>query len=215
MKRIGFALWIAAFLLGMQTVAADELKRYSIGAAVFYYDIEPGKLGDADREFDSTVLWEAELSYQLTKSLSLALHGGLAQTELTVSHDEQSGGLGELTQESLFLTARYRFPVTNFPSWIYLGVGGGYLRNDLSNYEQAGTQTFFALNRTLSVKDGYGLLLNAGVTYFPMPDVSISLDIRSIFTKADITLTTPGTDPIENEMSMNTSAFGLRIHYHF
>lgn len=215
MKKIAGTILICTIVFFCTHAFAQDLNRFGIGLNVAYQDFEPGNFGDVDFNFKRTALGNVTLTYHLNRSYSIELSGGVNKSDMMLEYDDKSGVLGELEQESIALTARYRFIINRTQSYVHIGGGAGYYFNEFTNIDRDGIDDFFALNQTAESDNSIGVHFLVGAEIYVTPHVAVCLELKCIFNKADFEVTYPDEAVEINEVALNAAIYSLGLKYYF
>lgn len=193
----------------------NSINRWGFGTRIFYYDIAPGTLKDAETEFEQSAAGELHAIYHATSWFSLEVSAQYAKTDMEAYYDDKRGDMGTLEQIPLLIIGNIRFPVEKVNAYIYLGAGIGYFINSFENETHDHTREFFAENQTIDVKDSLGGVLSFGSEYQFTPEISLLFDIKCVFQKADVEVQSEKLEMKDTNTSLNTSLFGLGLRYYF
>ncbi len=194
---------------------AKDFKRFALGGTVSYFDIAPSTIEDVDVEYDQAALLKGDFSLFFSERYALEISAGSIKTEMEVNHDSKSGLFGELEQSQILLTGRFRFPIDKFDAHAYLGAGAGYYFHEFENTGHEAISEFFAVNVSAEADDSIGFHLNVGGEFHITGNLAFIVDIMCVFNRADFYLTTTGLETETEEVSLNTSVFGLGFKYYF
>ncbi len=215
MKKITGLFFICFVLLFCTSTFAEEFNRFGLGIKVAYQDFEPGTFGDVNFEFDRTPLGGINLTYHLHKSYSLELSTDYNKSDMVLEYDTKDGVFGDLAQQSVSITGRFRFLINRTNSYIHLGVGGGYFYNEFTTHEQEEVSDFFALNQSAVSENSIGFHFLTGIEIFITPHYAVNLEVKSIFNKANFDITYLDLTTETKEVALNASIYTIGFKYYF
>jgi outer membrane protein len=212
-KNICALFCVVAILLFFSNVsiAQDLENRFSIGTRLSYVDVADDKVEDITIDPDNTILLEGNLTYYFSNSFSLEFLIGYTETDVDAKIIGTGVNFGELEQIPLLLTGHYHFWI-NPESNIYLGGGIGYYLNDFS---LSGLVKSIDPNLDIDADDSFGYHVNAGFETFITDNMTLNLDLKYIWNKADFTARETGFPDETDEVDLNAFVIGLGIKYYF
>jgi len=213
MRKITAACAAALLFLVGQVVWAQELEgRLGLGVGLGYSDIAHDDTFLGSTEADGSLFFQANITYFIVNWFSLEFSAGYSKYDLDL---DQSGNFvewGDLEQIPLLLTARFywwnEIPLVG----LYLGGGFGYYFNGFDVSDSYRTTYPGVL---VDFDDTLGFHIVGGFEYFFNKDFAINVDLKYTLSKADFSVSRPGSPSLSSDVDLNAFYGCIGVRYYF
>ncbi len=132
-------------------------------------------------------------------------------TELESDSRGYTETLGDLVQVPILFTARFHFPAPPAVS-PYLGMGLGYYINSF-DAESDSIRRIYDRRGDLDLDNSFGFHIAGGVELFVVPVGAITIDMKYVWTEADVDTTIPYFDDESIDLSRFEIGVGYKMYF--